>query len=51
MGIESDYAIMSAIGDEDEYVSAVGPSIIECKNAGIYTQEAALDFLSSKVSV
>ena len=49
MGIESDYTIMSAIGDEDEYVAAVGPSIIECKNSGIYTQEAALDFLSSKV--
>ncbi|KAI6215909.1 DNA-directed RNA polymerase [Aphelenchoides besseyi] len=49
MGIESDLSIMSAIGDGDEYIAAIGPSLIECKNMGIFTQDDALDYLSIKV--
>ncbi|KAI6216523.1 DNA-directed RNA polymerase [Aphelenchoides fujianensis] len=49
LGIESDFSIMSAIGEDDEYIAAIGPSIMECKNMGIFTQDDALDHLSMKV--
>lgn len=32
-------------------MAAVGPSLLECKDLGIVTQEDALEFLSSKVKI
>jgi hypothetical protein len=42
---------MSAIGDEDVYISAIGPSLIDCKTMHIYNQEDALEFISTKVNI
>ncbi|CAD5218163.1 unnamed protein product [Bursaphelenchus okinawaensis] len=51
LGIESDYNIMTSIGEEEIYVSAVGPSLLECKEMGIITQDDALEYISSKVKI
>lgn len=42
---------MSAIGEEDVYISAIGPSLIECKGMNIFNQDDALEFLSYKVKI
>jgi hypothetical protein len=42
---------MSAIGDDDVYISAIGPSLIECKGTSIYSQDDALEHISHKVKI
>lgn len=51
LGIESDYSIMSAIGEDDVYISAIGPSLIECKAMNIFNQDDAQEFMSTKIKI
>ncbi|ULT99696.1 hypothetical protein L3Y34_000764 [Caenorhabditis briggsae] len=49
MGVESDFDIVSTIGHEEKYVSAFAQTLEECINAGVYTQQQALAYVTSKV--
>lgn len=49
MGYESDYAIASAVGHEEEFIASMGPSLDECASINISTKCEALRFLSTKV--
>uniref|UniRef100_A0A0N4ZVH2 DNA-directed RNA polymerase subunit beta n=1 Tax=Parastrongyloides trichosuri TaxID=131310 RepID=A0A0N4ZVH2_PARTI len=51
MGVESDYDILSSIGDEDNFISALTASIEEAQNLDINTQSKALLFLASKMKL
>lgn len=50
MGFESDHDIVSAVGLEEKFVSAMAPSIEECASHQIVTQESALQYIASKVA-
>lgn len=49
MGYESDFAIASAVGHEEEFIASIGPSLDECALINIATKNEALRFLSTKV--
>lgn len=49
MGYESDFLITSAIGQEDAFIAAIGPSLDECARSNVVTKEDAIKYLSSKV--
>uniref|UniRef100_A0AC35TZ87 DNA-directed RNA polymerase subunit beta n=1 Tax=Rhabditophanes sp. KR3021 TaxID=114890 RepID=A0AC35TZ87_9BILA len=51
MGIESDYDIISTVGHEDNFISALTPSIEEAASADVNTQAKALMYLASKMKL
>ncbi|KAK6036191.1 DNA-directed RNA polymerase, beta subunit [Cooperia oncophora] len=51
MGVESDYNIISAIGLEEKYVTAFSASLDECASNHIYTQQQAINYITSKIKV
>ncbi|KAE9419637.1 hypothetical protein Angca_005083, partial [Angiostrongylus cantonensis] len=51
MGVESEYNIISAIGLEEKYVVAFAASLDECSKNNIFTQQHAVNYITSKVKV
>lgn len=51
MGYESDFVIASAVGHEEQFVAAIGPSLDECAILKISTKAEALKYLSTKVNI
>lgn len=49
MGYESDYLIASVVGDEEEFVAALGPSIDESISHDVISRADALKYLIPKV--
>lgn len=49
MGIESDQEIVQMLGRDPRYGTLLLPSIQECSNEKLYTQQQALDYLDGKV--
>ncbi|CAH1448175.1 unnamed protein product [Lactuca virosa] len=48
MGMESDQEVVQMLGRDPQYAALLLPSIEDCANHGIYTQEQALEFLEKK---
>ncbi|PPR83368.1 hypothetical protein GOBAR_AA37342 [Gossypium barbadense] len=51
MGMESDQEVMQMVGADPCYSALLLPSMEECACIGIYTQEQALAYLDTKISV
>uniref|UniRef100_A0A1I7WR67 DNA-directed RNA polymerase subunit beta n=1 Tax=Heterorhabditis bacteriophora TaxID=37862 RepID=A0A1I7WR67_HETBA len=51
MGVESDYDIISAVGHEEKYVAAFAASLEECNTHSVFTQQQALNFVTSRISI
>lgn len=49
MDYESDFVIASAVGHEEGFVAAMGPSLDEAASLNVVTKFDALKYLSSKV--
>ncbi|ETN80195.1 DNA-directed RNA polymerase, beta subunit [Necator americanus] len=49
MGVESDYNIISAVGLEEKYVTAFAASLDECSTNNIFTQQQAINYITTKV--
>ncbi|KDO46564.1 hypothetical protein CISIN_1g0010921mg, partial [Citrus sinensis] len=49
MGMESDQEVVQMVGRDPRYSALLLPSIEECANLDIYTQEKALEYLEGKV--
>lgn len=49
MGVQSDQEIVQLIGSESEFVAGITPSIQDCHRHGVFTQEQALSFLSTRI--
>ena len=45
MGIESDQEVTQLIGNEGTYTGLFAPSLQECKQQSIFTQQQALEWL------
>ena len=45
MGIESDQEVTQLIGSEGAYAGLFAPSLQECKQQGVFTQQQALEWL------
>ncbi|VDP04104.1 unnamed protein product [Heligmosomoides polygyrus] len=51
MGVESEYNIISAIGLEEKYVTAFSASLDECSTNNIFTQQQAINYITTKIKV
>lgn len=49
MGYESDFLIASAVGNEEDFVAALGPSLDESAFLGIISRTEAIKYLTTKV--
>lgn len=49
MGVQNDQEIVQLIGSEREFVSGIAPSIQDCHKHGVFTQEQALAFISTRI--
>ncbi|DBB06715.1 hypothetical protein WJX77_001955 [Trebouxia sp. C0004] len=49
MGVESDQEVTQLIGNEGTYTGLFAPSLQECKQQSIFTQQQALEWLGAKV--
>lgn len=49
MGYESDFLIASSVGNEEDFVAALGPSLDECSVLGIISRADALKYMISRV--
>ncbi|CAK7336461.1 unnamed protein product [Dovyalis caffra] len=49
MGMESDQEVVQMVGRDPQYSALLLPSIEECANQGIYTQQQALGYLEATV--
>ena len=47
MGIESDQEVTQLIGSEGTYAGLFAPSLQECKQLGVYSQQQALEWLGA----
>ena len=45
MGIESDQEVTQLIGSEGTYAGLFAPSLQECKQQGVFSQQQALEWL------
>ena len=45
MGIESDQEVTQLIGSEGAYAGLFAPSLQECKQQGVFSQQQALEWL------
>ena len=45
MGIESDQEVTQLIGSEGTYAGLFAPSLQECKQLGVFSQQQALEWL------
>lgn len=45
MGVESDQEIVQMIGSEPAFIPLLVPTLQECKQLGIHTQQQALDYI------
>ena len=45
MGVESDQEIVQLIGPEPAFIPLLVPTLQECKQLGIHTQQQALDYI------
>lgn len=51
MGLESDQEAVHMVGSEPEYATLLAPTLQECKAAGIFTTQQALEYCASKVRI
>uniref|UniRef100_A0A6N2LL32 DNA-directed RNA polymerase subunit beta n=1 Tax=Salix viminalis TaxID=40686 RepID=A0A6N2LL32_SALVM len=49
MGMESDQEVVQMVGRDPRYSALLLPSIEECANHGVYTQQQALEYLEAMV--
>jgi DNA-directed RNA polymerase III subunit RPC2 len=49
MGYESDHFIASAVGNEEDFVAAIGPSMDESASLGVVSRADAIKYLIPKV--
>ncbi|KAL3691016.1 hypothetical protein R1sor_004667 [Riccia sorocarpa] len=49
MGVENDQEIVQMVGRDPKYAGLLAPSMQECSNLAIYSQQQALEYLGSKV--
>ena len=49
MGIQGDQECLAYVGTEEEMVSALVPTVQECKSLGVHTQQQALDYIGAKI--
>ncbi|KAL3700627.1 hypothetical protein R1sor_018649 [Riccia sorocarpa] len=49
MGVENDQEIVQMVGRDPKYAGLLAPSMQECSNLAIYSQQQALQYLGSKV--
>jgi DNA-directed RNA polymerase III subunit RPC2 len=49
MGYESDHLFVSAVGNEEEFVATLGPSLDECTSLDVVTRTDAIKYLILKV--
>ena len=49
MGVESDQEIIQLIGPEPAFIPLLVPTLQECKQLGIHTQQQALDYIGESV--
>eukprot|EP01135_Chromosphaera_perkinsii_P003763 Nk52_evm9s255 gene=Nk52_evmTU9s255 len=51
MGMECDQEIMQMVGNDKKSIEALANSFMDCRNAGVFTQEQALEYMGSKIRV
>ena len=51
MGVESDQEMMQIIGPEPAFLPLLMPTLQECKQLGIHTQQQALDYIGAKLAI
>ncbi len=51
MGVESDQEFVQLVGTESEFTNALAPSLQECTQLKVFTQNQALDFIGGLIKV
>eukprot|EP00124_Ichthyophonus_hoferi_P000134 Ihof_evm24s4 gene=Ihof_evmTU24s4 len=49
MGLQSDQEIVQLVGSEHEFMDVFAPSLEECSNLKIFTQQQALEYMGSRI--
>eukprot|EP00123_Amoebidium_parasiticum_P016330 comp23392_c4_seq1/m.38764 comp23392_c4_seq1/g.38764 ORF comp23392_c4_seq1/g.38764 comp23392_c4_seq1/m.38764 type:complete len:1167 (-) comp23392_c4_seq1:231-3731(-) len=49
MGLESDQEIVQLVGSEHEFMDVFAPTLEECANLKVFTQQQALDYMGSRI--